>query len=145
PKHTASNTQGQATLVRTGTSFVKQHYQNPQYTLLTPPYHPRPASIYTVTTSLESPKLTAFATLDSLYTITERGEVGSVVMAKKKAWSLKKSMSKDYLWRLLQGRFSGAFKLKIVDEVVFKVLYVVEAIVLVSTLCFFFLCCGCHI
>jgi len=34
---------------------------------------------------------------------------------------------------------------EIVDGVVYKVMYVVEAFVLVSTLCFFYLCCGCHI
>ncbi|ESQ36265.1 hypothetical protein EUTSA_v10009210mg [Eutrema salsugineum] len=58
-------------------------------------------------------------------------------------------------WRRLKNLFStsSSFKWKsveilqteIVDGVVFKVLYVVEALVLVSTLCFFYLCCGCHI
>ncbi|KAG2390902.1 uncharacterized protein HKW66_Vig0133370 [Vigna angularis] len=32
----------------------------------------------------------------------------------------------------------------IVDTVVFKILSVAEAVVLVSTLCFFYLCCGCN-
>ncbi|KAJ9685957.1 hypothetical protein PVL29_015036 [Vitis rotundifolia] len=56
-------------------------------------------------------------------------------------WSLKlKKVVKP--WRL--SAFSWK-KLSIVDDLVFKILYVLEAIVLVSTLCFFFLCCGCHI
>ncbi|KAJ7960656.1 putative Transmembrane protein [Quillaja saponaria] len=69
-------------------------------------------------------------------------------MGLKKSWSLKKVMSKELSW---PWRFS-VFKLKrldfqfnIIDDVVFKILTVVEGIVLVSTLCFFFLCCGCHI
>ncbi|KAL7592542.1 hypothetical protein Lser_V15G31724 [Lactuca serriola] len=32
-----------------------------------------------------------------------------------------------------------------VDRFLFKILSGVEAVVLVSTLCFFYLCCGCHI
>lgn len=59
-------------------------------------------------------------------------------------------------WRRLRNMFStssSSFKWKrveilqmeIVDGVVFKVMYVVEALVLVSTLCFFYLFCGCHI
>uniref|UniRef100_A0A1J3GG62 Uncharacterized protein n=3 Tax=Noccaea caerulescens TaxID=107243 RepID=A0A1J3GG62_NOCCA len=58
-------------------------------------------------------------------------------------------------WRRLRNLFStsSSFKWKrveilqldIVDGVVFKVMYVVEALVLVSTLCFFYLFCGCHI
>lgn len=69
------------------------------------------------------------------------------VMAKK-FWSLKKVMSKE----LRPGKFFPTFKWKrldfqmaIVDGVVFKIVSVVEAVVLVSTLCFFYLCCGCHI
>ncbi|XP_010457775.1 PREDICTED: uncharacterized protein LOC104764351 [Camelina sativa] len=62
-------------------------------------------------------------------------------------------------WRRLRNLFStsstpssGKWKrveiillTEIVDGVVYKVMYVVEAFVLVSTLCFFYLCCGCHI
>ncbi|EOA36367.1 hypothetical protein CARUB_v10010766mg [Capsella rubella] len=58
-------------------------------------------------------------------------------------------------WRRLRNLFStssGKWKrveiillTDIVDGVVYKVMYVVEALVLVSTLCFFYLCCGCHI
>ncbi|XVE72359.1 hypothetical protein DITRI_Ditri11bG0033200 [Diplodiscus trichospermus] len=67
----------------------------------------------------------------------------------KKSWSLKKVVGKESFW---PWKLSSAFKwkpldfqMKIVDNLVFRVLYVVEAIVLVSTLCFFYLCCGCHI
>jgi len=71
------------------------------------------------------------------------------VMAKK-TWPSKKVMTgKD---RLYPWKFSGIkwkrgldFHLNIIDNSVFKVLYVAEAAVLVSTLCFFYLCCGCHI
>nr|POE95296.1 hypothetical protein CFP56_05656 [Quercus suber] len=66
----------------------------------------------------------------------------------RKFWSLKKVMSKE----LRPGKFFPTFKWKrldfqmaIVDGVVFKIVSVVEAVVLVSTLCFFYLCCGCHI
>ncbi|KAK7276755.1 hypothetical protein RIF29_17901 [Crotalaria pallida] len=60
-------------------------------------------------------------------------------------WWLKKMMKKEY--------FSSAFRWNkplhlrannIMDTVVFKVVSVVEGVVLVSTLCFFYLCCGCH-
>ncbi|EOX93151.1 hypothetical protein QUC31_003998 [Theobroma cacao] len=68
----------------------------------------------------------------------------------KKSWSLKKVVvGKESIW---PWKLSSGFKwkrldfqMKIVDNLVFRVLYVVEAIVLVSTLCFFYLCCGCHI
>ncbi|OAY45908.1 hypothetical protein MANES_07G101802v8 [Manihot esculenta] len=68
----------------------------------------------------------------------------------KKSWSLKKvGINKDQLWpwRISISSFKWKrldFQLKIIDTLVFKILYVVEAIVLVSTLCFFYLCCGCH-
>ncbi|XP_050383364.1 uncharacterized protein LOC126800117 [Argentina anserina] len=65
-----------------------------------------------------------------------------------KSWSLKKVISKE-LW---PRKFSSVFRWKrvdlrltIIDDIIFKILSVVEAVVLVSTLCFFFLCCGCHI
>ncbi|CAN8295303.1 unnamed protein product [Cochlearia groenlandica] len=59
-------------------------------------------------------------------------------------------------WRRLKSMLSTSttsfkwkrvemIQMEIVDGVVFKVMYVVEAFVLVSTLCFFYLCCGCHI
>ncbi|KAJ1383129.1 hypothetical protein SESBI_43661 [Sesbania bispinosa] len=63
----------------------------------------------------------------------------------KTSWSFKR-LSKE-LW---PRRFSS-FRWKrlhlhttIMDTVVFKIVSVVEGVVLVSTLCFFYLCCGCH-
>ncbi|KDP46157.1 hypothetical protein JCGZ_06668 [Jatropha curcas] len=71
-------------------------------------------------------------------------------MAKKALWSFKKvGIKKDQLWpwKVSISSFKWkpiGFQLKIIDNLVFRFLYVVEAIVLVSTLCFFYLCCGCH-
>ncbi|PRQ52094.1 hypothetical protein RchiOBHm_Chr2g0151771 [Rosa chinensis] len=65
-----------------------------------------------------------------------------------KTWSLKKAISKELWPRKLSSVFRWKrvdLRLRIIDDVVFKILSVVEAVVLVSTLCFFFLCCGCHI
>ncbi|KAI9114646.1 hypothetical protein K1719_014344 [Acacia pycnantha] len=64
-----------------------------------------------------------------------------------KAMWLKKVMSKELWrpWRLSSFRWKRMdLQTTIMDTVVFKILSVVEAVVLVSTLCFFFLCCGCH-
>ncbi|KAK7387023.1 hypothetical protein VNO78_27481 [Psophocarpus tetragonolobus] len=69
---------------------------------------------------------------------------------KSGSWSFKK-LSKE----LLSGKFSSSsFCVKpkrlhihtttIVDTVVFKIVSVVEGVVIVSTLCVFYLCCGCH-
>ncbi|KAI8526617.1 hypothetical protein RHMOL_Rhmol12G0009700 [Rhododendron molle] len=73
-----------------------------------------------------------------------------------KLWGLKKKKdSRKELWggwrlghvfKWKKGPPGGInFKISIRDGVVFRILYVLEAVVLVSTLCFFFLCCGCHI
>ncbi|KAB2007623.1 hypothetical protein ERO13_D10G040100v2 [Gossypium hirsutum] len=69
-----------------------------------------------------------------------------------KRWMLFKRLMKKELWR---WKFLGsAFKwkkmpslnihLSFIDDVLFKIASVLEAIFLVSTLCFFYLCCGCH-
>ncbi|KAK4751151.1 hypothetical protein SAY87_004633 [Trapa incisa] len=42
-------------------------------------------------------------------------------------------------------KMATSIRVSIFDTVLFKVVSVVEAIALVSTLCFFYLCCGCHI
>ncbi|KAK9132496.1 hypothetical protein Scep_012024 [Stephania cephalantha] len=36
------------------------------------------------------------------------------------------------------------FQLSIVEDFLFKIFSVLEAVILVSALCLFFLCCGCH-
>ncbi|KFK42964.1 hypothetical protein AALP_AA1G062100 [Arabis alpina] len=48
--------------------------------------------------------------------------------------------SSSFKWKRVE-----ILQMDIVDGVVFKFMYVVEGLVLVSTLCFFYLCCGCHI
>ncbi|KAG5235203.1 DUF561 domain-containing [Salix suchowensis] len=66
---------------------------------------------------------------------------------KRKMWLLK--LKDSWRWRL---KFLGsAFKWKrlnihisFFDDLIFKLVSVLEAIVLVITVCFFFLCCGCH-
>ncbi|XP_020210416.1 uncharacterized protein LOC109795357 [Cajanus cajan] len=52
---------------------------------------------------------------------------------KSKLW-----LKKVFRWKRLD------LQTTIMDTVVFKILSVAEALVLVSTLCFFYLCCGCH-
>ncbi|KAI6697151.1 hypothetical protein NL676_017270 [Syzygium grande] len=74
-------------------------------------------------------------------------------MAKKKAWSLKKAMAgamsgerRRLPWKLpgIKKSLSLGFQVAVIDGVVFRIVSAVEAVVLVSTLCFFYLCCGCH-
>ncbi|KAL9391686.1 hypothetical protein Peur_015606 [Populus x canadensis] len=79
----------------------------------------------------------------------EMGRSGSSCK-KRKMWLFKRlKMKESWRWRL---RFLvSAFKwkrlniqLSLLDDLLFKIISVLEAIVLVITLCFFFLCCGCH-
>ncbi|KAF8043496.1 hypothetical protein BT93_A1725 [Corymbia citriodora subsp. variegata] len=86
----------------------------------------------------------------------EMAEEMAKEMAKKKAWSLKKAMAamssrERRPWKLPGIKWKGGkkslslgFQMAVVDGVVFRIVSVVEGIVLVSTLCFFYLCCGCH-
>lgn len=51
-------------------------------------------------------------------------------------------------WKLISSGFRWKrlrFQLSFVDEVAFRIMYVLEAIVLVASLCFFYLFCGCRI
>ncbi|KAF5954828.1 hypothetical protein HYC85_007684 [Camellia sinensis] len=65
-----------------------------------------------------------------------------------KVWSLKKVKKELWPWSLSDFKWKKPHfqlqKISIVDDLLFRILSVFEAIVLVSTLCFFFLCCGCH-
>ncbi|GKV15592.1 hypothetical protein SLEP1_g26369 [Rubroshorea leprosula] len=62
----------------------------------------------------------------------------------KKAWLLK--VERLWRWKTSGLKWKRVdFQVAIMDNLVFRVLYVVEAVVVVSTLCFFFLCCGCHV
>ncbi|KAI4308105.1 hypothetical protein L6164_031212 [Bauhinia variegata] len=69
----------------------------------------------------------------------------SSMMGIKKSWSFKKVSKELWPWRFSALRWKRLhLHTTIMDTVVFKILSVVEVVVLVSTLCFFFLCCGCH-
>ncbi|KAK8642005.1 hypothetical protein V6N13_011369 [Hibiscus sabdariffa] len=67
----------------------------------------------------------------------------------RKRWGLFKRLMKKEAWRwkLLGSAFKWKrlnIKLSFIDDVRFKIVSVLEAIYLVATLCFFYLCCGCH-
>lgn len=71
--------------------------------------------------------------------------------ATKKKWSAKRLMSKEaWRWRVLSSGFRFPWKrlhmikLSFLHDFLFKIVSTFEAIFLVSSLCFFFLCCGCH-
>ncbi|KAL7089327.1 hypothetical protein ACP275_13G180600 [Erythranthe tilingii] len=93
---------------------------------------------------------------------TELEEKGIMVVEKKASTS---SSSFSFFFRRLSMKGSGSggawpWKLKstaglrwkkrfnlhlwFVDGFLFKIVSIFEAVFLVSTLCFFFLCCGCH-
>nr|DAD33832.1 TPA_asm: hypothetical protein HUJ06_012683 [Nelumbo nucifera] len=64
-----------------------------------------------------------------------------------KRWPFKKLGKYSWPWRFRSSGFRWKrldFHLSFFDDVLFKILSVFEAIFLVSTLCFFYLCCGCH-
>ncbi|XP_035544743.1 uncharacterized protein LOC108990492 [Juglans regia] len=68
---------------------------------------------------------------------------------KKNRWiSFKKLRGQNWRWKFF---FGSAFrwkrlnlKLSFVDDLLFRIASLFEAIVLVARLCFFYLCCGCH-
>lgn len=71
-----------------------------------------------------------------------------IQLKQRESWSLMEEKRKSKLWL---KKVSWPFRWKpqklqttIVDTVLFKILSLAEAVVLVSTLCFFYLCCGCH-
>ncbi|KAI6703458.1 hypothetical protein NL676_012594 [Syzygium grande] len=53
-------------------------------------------------------------------------------------WARVKFLGSAFRWKRVN------IQLSFFDDVVFKLVSVLEAIVLVSTLCFFYLFCGCH-
>ncbi|GLU22703.1 hypothetical protein SLE2022_387590 [Rubroshorea leprosula] len=60
-----------------------------------------------------------------------------------KRWALFKRLSLRL--KLLGSAFKGKrLHLSFMDDVLFRIVSVFEAIVLVVALCFFYLCCGCH-
>ena len=56
-------------------------------------------------------------------------------------WPWKLGFATSWRWKCpsLLLRFS------FLDDLLFRILYCLEAVVLVAALCFFYLCCGCHI
>lgn len=70
-------------------------------------------------------------------------------MGKKRGFFGKISDECKWSWKLVSCGFRWMRRLRLqlsfVDDVVFRIMYVVEAIVLVATLCFFYLLFGCHI
>ncbi|KAL8506262.1 hypothetical protein ACS0TY_017219 [Phlomoides rotata] len=63
----------------------------------------------------------------------------------RRIWSLKGSRKEWWPWKISSMKMKKMnIQVWVVDDVIFKIVYVVEAVVLVSTLCFFYLCCGCH-
>ncbi|KAG8086436.1 hypothetical protein GUJ93_ZPchr0010g7896 [Zizania palustris] len=62
--------------------------------------------------------------------------------------SMLASLSRSLRWKRLPGfslRLRSGSASAVVDVVVFRVMYVVEAVVLGLALSCFFLCCGCHL
>ncbi|KAL5731863.1 hypothetical protein ACHQM5_004551 [Ranunculus cassubicifolius] len=58
------------------------------------------------------------------------------------------SSSFSWTWRFSSSAFRFKhldFQLSIIDDILFKIVSVFEAILLVSALCFFFVCCGCKL
>ncbi|KAI6703463.1 hypothetical protein NL676_012599 [Syzygium grande] len=53
-------------------------------------------------------------------------------------WARVKFLGSAFRWKRVN------IQLSFFDDVVFKLVSILEAIVLVSTLCFFYLFCGCH-
>ncbi|KAE9614833.1 hypothetical protein Lalb_Chr04g0248851 [Lupinus albus] len=66
-----------------------------------------------------------------------------MMMGKKSSW-VKKMMKKEYLCSAFKWKKTLHLQTNIMDTIVFKILSFVEALVLVSTLCFFYFCCGGH-
>ncbi|CAN1150307.1 hypothetical protein LINPERPRIM_LOCUS18289 [Linum perenne] len=51
--------------------------------------------------------------------------------------------SLKWRWKFLSSAFKSK-RIKIVDDVLFRIASVLEAIALVATVAFFYLCCGCN-
>ncbi|KAG6387096.1 hypothetical protein SASPL_152279 [Salvia splendens] len=59
-----------------------------------------------------------------------------------RSWRRKsKSSSTGFRWK---RKFSFSLRVWFVDNVLFKIVSIFEAGVLVTKLCFFYFCCGCH-
>jgi hypothetical protein len=68
---------------------------------------------------------------------------------KKNRWMFFKRLRREtWRWNLVGTAFKwrrmNLLQMSFLDDMIFRILSVFEAIVLVATLCFFYLCCGCH-
>ncbi|WOK95673.1 hypothetical protein Cni_G04380 [Canna indica] len=71
-------------------------------------------------------------------------------MVGKRGWFTK--LNKEHHWPPWKLRFSAPWRWKrpklrltFLDDLSFHVLYFLEAVILSTGLCCFFLCCGCHL
>ncbi|KAJ8762026.1 hypothetical protein K2173_006628 [Erythroxylum novogranatense] len=70
---------------------------------------------------------------------------------RRRLWMFRKLKLKEvwgWRWSFWRSAFKWkrhALQLWLIDDLMFKIVSVLEAIVLVTNLCFFYLCCGCHI
>ncbi|XP_038723784.1 uncharacterized protein LOC120015427 [Tripterygium wilfordii] len=66
----------------------------------------------------------------------------------KKMSFLKRIRKESWRWKFLGPAFKwkrlNNIRVSFFDDVLFKIISVLEAVVLVATVSFFFLCCGCH-
>ncbi|KAL9452229.1 hypothetical protein AB3S75_008090 [Citrus x aurantiifolia] len=77
---------------------------------------------------------------------TTRTRTSTGIKGLNRRWVLFKRLIKR---ESLRWKFLGKWKrlnlqISFFDDVLFKIVSVFEAVVLVATACFFFLCCGCH-
>ncbi|CAL9751016.1 unnamed protein product [Musa acuminata subsp. burmannicoides] len=56
-------------------------------------------------------------------------------------WPWKLRFATSWRWKCP----SFLLRFSFLDDLLFRILYCLEAVVLVAALCFFYLCCGCHI
>ncbi|OMO78564.1 hypothetical protein COLO4_24713 [Corchorus olitorius] len=76
--------------------------------------------------------------------------MGGTSSSSWKGWVvlLKRLIKKEsWRWKILGSGFKWKrlnIQLSFIDDVLFRIASVLEAIYLVATLCFFYLCCGCH-
>ncbi|KAK7359635.1 hypothetical protein VNO77_01597 [Canavalia gladiata] len=66
----------------------------------------------------------------------------------KKRWLFKRlrkeSLRWKYFWSAFKWKKFSTLPVSFMNDVAFKVVSAFEAILLVLTACFFYLCCGCH-
>ncbi|XP_058745077.1 uncharacterized protein LOC131617840 [Vicia villosa] len=80
---------------------------------------------------------------------TRKSCFGKLVMGRNKSRRMlwfKKMKKEISSWRFSVFKWKRLDNLQttFMDTVVYRILSVAEAVVLVSTVCFFYLCCGCH-